>query len=153
MLGLQIVEAKTLINPGMYFTNQIVCAQVNLFIFQATPEPSNNKIVHPAPFAVHADCDGRRFQNRCERLTGELYALVGNAVKLWLDEQVVFAGLEQAVDSMGKSRPDSPSARALRSILPSGTLLPISHRKLTHQRITSTSRFSRQRQKNYRSAA
>ena len=57
---------------------------------------------------------------------------------------VVFAGLEQAVDCMGKSRPDSPSDRALRSTLSSGTLLPISHRKPTHQGITSTSSLSRQ---------
>ena len=53
-----------------------VFVKVNLFILEASPEPLNEDVVHPATFAIHADFNVQVYQSTCPVLRGELTPLI-----------------------------------------------------------------------------
>ena len=68
--------------------------QMDLFVFQAAPQPLDENIVQPAPAAVHADARALGFQLVGKRRTGELCSLVG-VKDLWSPfSQGVVEGIE-----------------------------------------------------------
>src|SRR5260370_19663625 len=54
-----------------------VSSQIDLLVFDATPQPLNEHVVPPSPFAVHADGDAIAGEQASERRAGELRTLVG----------------------------------------------------------------------------
>ena len=55
----------------------VVGGEIDFLVFQATPEPFDEHVVHPAAFAIHADADIGVFERLREVLAGELASLVG----------------------------------------------------------------------------
>jgi len=51
--------------------------QIDLFIFDAAPEPFDEHVVDPATVAIHADSDAGFFQHLDPSFTGELRTLIG----------------------------------------------------------------------------
>ena len=54
-----------------------VGSQIDLLVFDAAPQPLDEDIVPPSPFAVHADGDAVAGEHAGEGRAGELRALVG----------------------------------------------------------------------------
>ena len=52
-------------------------SQIHLLVFDASPQPLDEHIIPPGPFAVHADGDAVAGEHGGEGRTGELRALVG----------------------------------------------------------------------------
>src|ERR1700692_2891200 len=54
-----------------------VGSQIDLLVFDATPQPLNEHVVPPCPFAIHADSDAMAGKQTSERRARELRTLVG----------------------------------------------------------------------------
>src|SRR5713101_9283120 len=54
-----------------------VGSQIDLLVFDAAPQPLDEHVVPPGPFAVHADGDAVAGKQTGERRARELRALVG----------------------------------------------------------------------------
>ena len=52
-----VVAFKPALQSRLKLHQRSVFPQVNLFILKAAPEPFDEHIIHPAPFAIHADAD------------------------------------------------------------------------------------------------
>jgi hypothetical protein len=51
--------------------------EIDLFIFEAPPQPLDEDIVPPPPDSIHADLNSMRLQKPGEFLAGELATLIG----------------------------------------------------------------------------
>src|ERR1700687_4446399 len=69
------VEIST--NRASRLTDGFVGSQIDLLVFDAAPQPFNEDVVPPGPFAVHADGDAVAGEYAGKGRTGELRALVG----------------------------------------------------------------------------
>src|SRR6266481_3815497 len=63
--------------PALAAATFAIGMQVNLFVFEAAPQPLDEDIVHAAPLAIHANRDLVPAQHPGEVVAGELAALVG----------------------------------------------------------------------------
>ena len=52
-----IVEVEVGGEVSSCFGNALVCLEIDLLVFDASPRPFDEDIVHPAAPAVHADLD------------------------------------------------------------------------------------------------
>ncbi len=77
MFALLVVEVHPAPDAGAGVAYGVIGVEVDFFVFQAAPEAFDEDVVHPAPFAVHADLDAVRFEYAGEGGAGELAALVG----------------------------------------------------------------------------
>src|SRR5207248_6182636 len=53
-----------------------IVLQIDVLVFQAAPQPLDEDVVHPAAAAIHRDFHLCLFEDGCERLAGELAALI-----------------------------------------------------------------------------
>src|SRR5262249_14485098 len=77
VLALVVVEAQPSANPGLGLGHGRVGMEVDLLVFEATPQSFDKDVVHAAAPAVHADRDFLPLQDVGEVVAGELTALVG----------------------------------------------------------------------------
>jgi hypothetical protein len=77
MKAFLVVKAQPSCDPRPGFGDRSVGVQVYVFIFQASPQPLDEDVVHAPALAVHADLDGVGFQHAGEVGAGELTALIG----------------------------------------------------------------------------
>jgi hypothetical protein len=77
MRSLAVVEIQIPADRSARLTDAVVGPQINLFVFDRTPEPLDEDVVAPRPLAVHADRDGVVAEQAGEVRAGELAALVG----------------------------------------------------------------------------
>src|ERR1700675_3263365 len=57
--------------------DSFVGSQIDLLVFDAAPQPLNEHVVPPGPFAIHADSDAMAGKQTSERRARELRTLVG----------------------------------------------------------------------------
>src|SRR5260370_5154735 len=57
--------------------DSFVGSQIDLLVFDAAPQPLNEHVVPPGPFAIHADGDAVAGKQTGERRARELRTLVG----------------------------------------------------------------------------
>ena len=72
-----VVEVHPAANAVPGLGDAVVGVEVDFCVFEAAPEPFDERVVDPTAFAVHADLDARIFEHLREVLAGELAALVG----------------------------------------------------------------------------
>ena len=56
-MALLVVEAEPSGDPGLRLGDIRIGVEVDLFVFEAAPQPLDEDVVHAATLAVHADCD------------------------------------------------------------------------------------------------
>src|ERR1700675_3422229 len=57
MWALGIIKVKIKTNRCARVSDAVVVFQIHLLIFDAAPQPLDEHVVPPSPFAVHADCN------------------------------------------------------------------------------------------------
>jgi len=72
-----VVERQIACYPLVRGLDGVVRVQIDLLVFEASPQPFHEHVVAPAPFAIHADLNAVLAQELCELLAGELAPLVG----------------------------------------------------------------------------
>src|SRR5215216_3886867 len=77
MRALAVVEIQIPADRGARLGDAVVGPQMDLLVFDRTPEPLDEHVVAPCPLAVHADRNGVVEEQAGEVLAGELAALVG----------------------------------------------------------------------------
>ena len=77
MLALLIVEIEPGANTGFGLGHTRIGVEVDLLVFEASPQPLDEDVVHAPALAVHADFDPVILQGAGEIVAGELTALVG----------------------------------------------------------------------------
>ncbi len=73
----RIVECHVACDPGLSIAGRVVGMEVDLFIFEAPPQPFHEHVVAPAPFPIHADLDAMLDEQPRELLAGKRTALIG----------------------------------------------------------------------------
>ena len=99
MGSLAVVEFEIPTNRRPGFADRTVGAQVDLLVFDRTPQTLDYDIVEPGPSAIHADRYSRALQHAGEGDARELTALIG-IEDLWLAvaRQCLFQGLDAERD-------------------------------------------------------
>src|SRR6202040_3807163 len=77
VLALLVIKAEPGADAGLGLGDTGIGVEVDLLVFQATPQSLDKDVVHESPFAVHADGDLVALQRGGELVAGELAALVG----------------------------------------------------------------------------
>src|SRR6516225_4084738 len=77
MLALLIVKAEPGIDASLGLGDRRIGVEVDFLVFQASPQPLDEDIVHATTLAVHANSDLVPFQGAGEVVAGELATLVG----------------------------------------------------------------------------
>src|SRR4029077_9370586 len=77
VLALLIVEIEPGANTGFGLGHTRIGVEVDLLVFEASPQPFDKDVVHAPALAVHTDGDPVILQRAGEILAGELTALVG----------------------------------------------------------------------------
>src|SRR6516164_2133543 len=77
VLALLIVEIEPGANTGLGLGHTRIGVEVDLLVFEASPQPLDEDLVHAPALTVHADCDAVILQRAGEIVAGELTALVG----------------------------------------------------------------------------
>src|SRR5260221_1171903 len=72
-----IIEVEVTAERVPRLANAFVGPQIYLLVFDAAPQPLDEHVVPPGPFAVHADGDAVAGERAGEGRAGELRALVG----------------------------------------------------------------------------
>src|SRR5271155_2225465 len=72
-----VVKIEISANRMSRLGDALVGMQINFFVLDAFPQPLNEPVVPPSPFAIHADGDAVAGQHTGECRAGELCALVG----------------------------------------------------------------------------
>src|SRR4030095_13930784 len=67
-----IVKIEIAREPSVGFGDRVIGVQVALFVLYAAPQPLDEDVVDPAPFAVHADAHASAFEHSGEVVAGEL---------------------------------------------------------------------------------
>ena len=78
-----VVEPKVSIQAGNEIHDSLVILDVNVLVFECSPESFNQDVVKDAATAVHADLDPGIFEPAGERFAGKLAALI-SVEDLWL---------------------------------------------------------------------
>src|SRR6266498_4172478 len=71
-----VIEADPTSDPSSCLTASLECIEEDAFIFQRSPQPLDEDIVHPAATAVHRDANVGIPQSVRERKARELRALI-----------------------------------------------------------------------------
>jgi len=71
-----VVAFKPALQSRLKLHQRSVFPQINLLILKAAPEPFDEHIIHPAPFAIHADADPEFGESLCPLLGGKLTTLI-----------------------------------------------------------------------------
>ena len=74
MGSLGVVEAEVATDRGSGIGHRVIGAQVDLLVFDGSPEPLDENVVTPGALAVHADRDVGVEKHAGEGSTGELAA-------------------------------------------------------------------------------
>src|SRR6202163_2976798 len=77
MWAAAIIKVEITADRNACFADAFVGPQIDLLVFDASPQPLDEHIIPPGPFAVHADGDAVAGEHGGEGRTGELRALVG----------------------------------------------------------------------------
>ena len=77
MRSASVVEGKVSGNASPGCGDAVVGVQVDLLVFDGSPEPLHEHVVAPAAFAVHTDSDTVAVEHPDEGRSGELTALIG----------------------------------------------------------------------------
>ena len=77
MQPLSIVKLKISAQTGDGLQRRFVILDVDVFVFHAAPEPSDEDVVQRPSSPVHTDGDLALFENPSERAAGELRTLIG----------------------------------------------------------------------------
>src|SRR5499427_1167308 len=77
VLTLGVVKVQPGANTGLGFGNRRISMEVDLFVFEAAPQPLDKDVVHAPALAVHADHDAMPLQGAGKVVTGEVAPLVG----------------------------------------------------------------------------
>lgn len=80
--ALRVVEVQIRFQAALGLRYGIVSFQVDLLVFDGTPQPLNKHVVSPAPLAIHADPDTLMMQQASKFLAGKLAALI-RVKNLW----------------------------------------------------------------------
>jgi len=72
-----VVKADPRSDAGFDFGHCLVGVQIDLLVFQRSPQTLDEDVVHPSALAIHADVDLGIEQHGGEGLAGELAALIG----------------------------------------------------------------------------
>ncbi len=75
--ALIVVKLHPITNMATQFSHVVVAVEPNFFILQATPEPFDENIVHPAALTIHADQNIVFLQLVDPVLSGKLTPLIG----------------------------------------------------------------------------
>ena len=67
-----IVKAKVIGDRGASLRHGVVSPEIDLLIFDGSPEPFDEDVIAPGALAVHADGDAGFEKNVCEGRAGEL---------------------------------------------------------------------------------
>ena len=73
-----VEEIQILSDTGFCMRYRFVGVQVDVFIFQTSPQPFDEHVVNPAAFAVHADFDLVLLERIRERVGGELLICISH---------------------------------------------------------------------------
>jgi hypothetical protein len=76
MKALLIVKVQPISNARLGFGDRCVGVQVDVLIFQTSPQPLDEDVVHAPALTIHADPDAVGLQHAGEVDAGELAALV-----------------------------------------------------------------------------
>jgi hypothetical protein len=74
VLALRVVKIQPSTNTGPGFGNSRIGVEVDLLVFEATPQSLDKDVVHAPAFAVHADHDAVSLEGAGEIGAGELAA-------------------------------------------------------------------------------
>src|SRR5260370_9542050 len=77
MWAAAIIKVEITADRNACFADAFVGPQIDLLVFDASPQPLDEHIIPPGPFAVHADGDAVAGEHGGEGPTGELRALGG----------------------------------------------------------------------------
>ena len=77
MWATAIVEVEISADRATGLADAFIGSQIDLLVFDATPQPLNEHVVPPGPFAIHADGDAVAGKQTGERHARELRTLVG----------------------------------------------------------------------------
>src|SRR5258708_35842193 len=91
-----IVKVEIAANRSTRLADAVVSPQIDLFVFDAAPQPLDEHVIPPGPLAVHADRDGVVGEHAGERCAGELRTLVC-VEDFWL--AVLLQGVVQRLDA------------------------------------------------------
>lgn len=83
MESLAIIEIEISSQTFNRLRHGLVVVQINLFVFDASPEPLNEDVVRCTASAVHADLDLALFENSSKGIACELRALI-TVKDLWM---------------------------------------------------------------------
>jgi hypothetical protein len=67
-----IVEVEVAADRGTGLADVVIGPQIHLLVFDAAPQPLDEHVVPPSPFAVHADGDAVAGEQAGEGRAGEL---------------------------------------------------------------------------------
>ena len=76
MLALVIVKAEPGGDAGLRLGHRPIGVEVDLLVFQASPQPLDEDVVHAAALAIHADRDAALLDQAGELAAGKLATLV-----------------------------------------------------------------------------
>src|SRR5712672_3402584 len=95
MRSAAIVEIEISTDRMARLADALIGPQIHLLIFDAAPQPLDEHVIPPSPFAVHADGDGVAGEHAGECRTGELRALVSvEDLRLAVPGQSILQGLD-----------------------------------------------------------
>src|ERR1700680_3898183 len=77
MWATAIVEVEISADRATGLADAFIGSQIDLLVFDATPQPLNEHVVPPGPFAIHADGDAVAGKQTGERRARELRPLIG----------------------------------------------------------------------------
>src|SRR6202035_4108183 len=72
VLALLVIEAEPGADAGLRFGDAGIRVEVDLFVFEAAPQPLDKDVVHVAALAIHADRDFVALQGAGEVVAGDL---------------------------------------------------------------------------------
>src|SRR6266478_6580514 len=76
MWSASVVKVQITADRSAGVADAVVGPQIHLLVFDAAPQPLDEDVVPPSPFAVHADGDRVFDQHASECRAGELAALI-----------------------------------------------------------------------------
>src|ERR1700693_4936384 len=90
-----VVKVETPADLMSRLADGFVGSQIDLLVFDAAPQPFDEHVVAPGPFAIHADGDAVAGKQAGEGRTGELRALIGvEDLRLAMTAQSIFQCLD-----------------------------------------------------------
>src|SRR6516165_9797611 len=115
VLALGVVKVQPGANTGLGFVNSRISMEVDLFVFEAAPQPLDKDVVHAPALAIHADHDPVPFQGAGKVVAGELAPLVGiedfrpaMARERFLERLDAKIGVERVGETPGQHRAADP---------------------------------------------